>query len=200
MIALDSSQKHGYALLSQGRIDDSHDAGSLMNRWSNSARSLYRRRPLQFIVLAVVGISVLAIVLVAITSGLGGGGFTRGFAAPSLPFSLDLSRRCPTPPAPAPDSADKVIEIDMERYLAPMAKLHVCFSLASLLDFGGVETWFWMLYDHYFNVPPFKVHAVDVEGAFAPRVAGRLTRGATRINIGAPSQLLECDLIISTGS
>lgn len=201
MIAQDVSQKHGYSRLSQGRTEDSQEFNNSLNQWSSTASSLYRRRPIQFVVLAIVGISALAFTLVAITTGRAGGGFSQALSRPTtLPVAVEVAKPCPPPPAPKADPNDKVVEIDMERHLARMAKMHICFSLPSLLEFGGIETWFWMLYDFYFNVPPFKVHAVDVEGAFAPKVAARLTRGATRINIGPASQLLECDIIICTGT
>ena len=37
-----------------------------------------------------------------------------------------------------------------------------CFVLATVLDTGGIESWFWELFENVFNVFPFTVHAVQV--------------------------------------
>lgn len=53
-------------------------------------------------------------------------------------------------------------------------RVQVCFELATILETGGVEAWFWALFDGVFMKPPFTVHAVQV------RRSGEERRGNSR--------------------
>lgn len=55
-------------------------------------------------------------------------------------------------------------------------RVQVCFELATILETGGVEAWFWALFDGVFMQPPFIVHAVQVR----ERSGGAVARAKTQ--------------------
>jgi glycosyltransferase involved in cell wall biosynthesis len=76
----------------------------------------------------------------------------------------------------------------------------LCFVFSTLLDTGGVEAWYWALFDNVFTSPPFVVHAVQLNDLWSVATATRFASEGVVFNPGLNYLVDTCDVIVSTGS
>ena len=76
----------------------------------------------------------------------------------------------------------------------------VCFQFSTILATGGIEAWFWALFDGVFSQGPFSVHAVQLNDYWSPEVAARFVRAGVIFNPGQAYLVDTCDVIVLTGS
>ena len=79
-------------------------------------------------------------------------------------------------------------------------RIPLCFVLGGLLDTGGVESWFWSLYETVFNQPPFYVYGVRLIGPRQGHPILRLAKDGVRHNPTEYEMVKRCSVIMQSGS
>ena len=81
-----------------------------------------------------------------------------------------------------------------------VGRIPLCFVLGGLHDVGGVESWFWSLYDTVFNQPPFYVYGVRLVGPRTGHPILRLAKDGVRHNPSEYDIIKHCSIVLQTGS
>ena len=76
----------------------------------------------------------------------------------------------------------------------------LCFVFSTILNTGGVEAWYWSLFDSVFKLEPFAVHAVQLNDLWSVPVVDRFASEGVIFNPGLRYMADTCDIIVSTGS
>ena len=87
-----------------------------------------------------------------------------------------------------------------ERYNGQWKRIGLCFVFGGLLDYGGIESWFWSLFDTVFNKDPFFVYGVSILGPRAAHPLLKLGKLGIFVNPSAYDMTTNCDVILQTGS
>jgi glycosyltransferase involved in cell wall biosynthesis len=109
----------------------------------------------------------------------------------------DAAHPATQPPAKVARTQIKEFQLAVpEQKLRPIA---VCAVFPTVLDFGGVEMWWWSLYDACLSQAPFYLHAVEIRDFYSDSVVRKLLDAGIRLNLGGKTLMQECDVILQTG-